>query len=313
MNVLTLILALVLEIIPAGETFLKALQQRDSALVADQFEYGFELGEIKDGATLGLQDAGQIFKDDTLVLVRNWKIDTLSAGRKNAQRKIRASIVLAPFEEGEYELPPLFAQLTQEGRTDTLMFEKQKLQVFSMPVDTATFEIKPLKEQVKYPLTFREVIPWVAGVIAFAALVAALVIFILRRKAARGEADVKRDPAYIVALRELEKFRGEKFHAPDKQKYFYSGVTDALKKYMSDRYGIDAQEMTSAELLSSLKKEESLTPAMFEDLKNLLETADFVKFAKHVASAEDAAGALPFAIRFVMETYKEEEEAQVQD
>lgn len=314
MNVLTLILAVVLEIIPAGETYLKALQQRDSALIADQFEYGFELGDLKEGDALSLQDVSGIFNDDTLVLVRNWQIDTLHREKKRGPRKLRASVVLSPFEAGEYELPPLFALLDREGRSDTLMFESQKLEVFTMPVDTATFEIKPLKDQIKYPLTFREVFPWVAGGLAFAAVAVLLVLWIVRRRARRGGEEAQRDPAYIVALRELEKFRGEKFLAPEKQKHFYSGITDALRNYMEDRYGIDAPEMTSSEVLSSLKNEDSITPALFGDLKDLLETADFVKFAKHVVSVEEAAKALPFAIRFVMDTYKAEgEEAPEQN
>lgn len=313
MNVLTFILAIVLEIIPSGESFVKALQQRDSALVADQFEYGFELADLKNGATLGLQDLSEVFKDDTLVLVRNWQIDTLGTDKKQGTTKIRASIVLAPFEPGEYELPPLFARLNREGSADTLMFESGKLQVFPMPVDTATFEIKPLKGQIKYPLTFKEILPWAAGVLAFAAIAVLLVLWIIRRKAQKVGETVKTDPAYIVALRELERFRGEKFLSPEKQKLYYSGVTDALRVYMEDRYGIDAPEMTSSELLSSLKKEAGLTPALFEDLKELFETADFVKFAKHVVSVEEAAKALPFAIRFVMDTYKAEEEAQEQN
>ncbi len=314
MNVLTFILAVVLEIIPAGETYLKALQQRDSALIADQFEYGFELADVKTGDVLSLQDVSGIFNDDTLVLVRPWQTDTLSKRKNREAKKLRASVVLSPFEAGEYELPPLFALLERDGRSDTLMFEGQKLEVFSMPVDTATFEIKPLKEQIRYPLTFREVFPWAAGVLAFAGVAVLLVLWIVRRRALKKEDGIHRDPAYIVALRELEKFRGEKFLAPERQKHFYSGITDALRKYMEDRYGIDAPEMTSSEVLSSLKKEDSITPALFEELKDLLETADFVKFAKHVVSAEEASKALPFAIRFVMDTYKaEEEEAQEQN
>ena len=38
MNVLTVILALMLDVVPAGQAYLKQLQPRDSILIADQIE-----------------------------------------------------------------------------------------------------------------------------------------------------------------------------------------------------------------------------------------------------------------------------------
>ncbi|MBR0361054.1 MAG: hypothetical protein IIX35_01595, partial [Paraprevotella sp.] len=35
---------------------------------------------------------------------------------------------------------------------------------------------------------------------------------------------------------------------PEKQKAFYSGITDALREYIAARYGISAMEMTTAEI-----------------------------------------------------------------
>ena len=117
-----------------------------------------------------------------------------------------------------------------------------------------------------------------------------------------------------MALRGLDKFRGEKHWAPEKQKAYYSGITDVLKNYIDDRYSIDAPEMTSAELFDALKSENSLTPELYNELKALFETADFVKFAKLTTSPEEASKALPLAVKFVMDTYQLElEEEQKED
>jgi len=212
---------------------------------------------------------------------------------------VRGSIVLAPFEEGTYHLPPI---PVLRG-SDTLLFEGLDMEVKTMPVDTATFQIHDIKGQMRYPLTFREVLPWIGGVLLLAALVALLVWWLRRRRSgAAGEAH--KDPAYIVALRELDKWRGDKFWAPDKQKAYYSGITDALKNYIEDRFGVDAPEMTTAELFDALKGAEDLPADLREELRGVFECADFVKFAKHVASDEDNARALPTAVRFVTSTYQ---------
>ena len=173
-----------------------------------------------------------------------------------------------------------------------------------MPVDTATFQIHDIKGQMRYPLTFKEVLPWLGALWLLAAIVIAAVCVVqLRRRRAAG-ADKPKDPAYIVALRELDKWRGDKFWAPDKQKAFYSGITDALKTYIEDRFGVDAPEMTTAELFDALKGAEDLPAELREELRGVFECADFVKFAKHTASDEDNARALPTAVRFVTSTYQ---------
>ena len=122
------------------------------------------------------------------------------------------------------------------------------------------------------------------------------------------------DPPHIVALRRLDRFRGNSFWVPEKQKAFYSGITDALKDYIDERFGVDAPEMTTSELFSALKKEKDITPEMYSELQALFERADFVKFAKLIASDEQNAAALPVAVRFVTSTYKiEPEEGRKED
>ena len=89
-------------------------------------------------------------------------------------------------------------------------------------------------------------------------------------------------------------------------------MTDALREYIVARYGVGAMEMTTAEIFADLRRTD--VPAdLYEEMKGLFERADFVKFAKFVASPEDNATVLPQAIRFVTSTYQaevEEEAAQ---
>ncbi|MBP5720210.1 MAG: hypothetical protein J6W82_04005, partial [Bacteroidales bacterium] len=158
--------------------------------------------------------------------------------------------------------------------------------------------------QILYPVTFRELLPWIGGGLLAAALIALLVWLGVRASRRRQEALKPKDPAYIVALRELDKYRSDKYWAPEKQKTFYSGITDALKFYMEDRFGVDAPEMTTAELFDALKGDKDITPEMYGSLKELFERADFVKFAKHIVSDEDNAKALPLAVSFVTTTYQ---------
>lgn len=310
MKILAAILAIVLDVIPSGSAFVKQLQQRDSILVADQLEYGFRLDGVKAGTQLALPDFSQE-SNDTLVVVRGWQVDTLSsrkAIKKHGTMDLSVGMVIAPFEEGTYQLPPIPVQRTEGDRVDTLVFDPQQVEVFTMPVDTATFEIHDIKDQIRYPVTPQEVAPWVLAFKLLVALIGAAVIFVWARRRRRNGAAAEKslDPAHIVALRELDRYRSDKFWAPEKQKQFYSGITDALKNYIDSRFGVDAPEMTTAELFDALKSERSLTPELYSSLKELFETADFVKFAKFIVSDQENARALPLAVRFVTETYQSE-------
>ena len=305
MRILYLLLAAILaDVLPMGAPFVRPLQQRDSILIADQIRYGFSLDDPGEG--LLIPDLSWL-DNDTLVLVSDWQIDTLRSGG------IEAGVVLSPFEEGIYHLPPLYLVRYKGDVADTLVFDSVQIDVRSLPVDTATFSVHPLKGQINYPVTFAEIVPYIGGFLLLAALVAVLIIFLpkLFRKKTEQKAKAK-DPAHIVALRELEHYRSDKFWAPEQQKIFYSGITDILKTYMDERFGIDAPEMTTAELFAALKDCKDVPQDLYVPLKEMFERADFVKFAKYVADKQDNAAALPLAVKFVSSTYQTqlEEEAK---
>ena len=177
-----------------------------------------------------------------------------------------------------------------------------------MPVDTATFVPHDIKGQIRYPVTVEEVLPWIGAFWILAVIIIVTVCLVIIHKRKDDPEYVRKDPPHIVALRELDKFRGNKMWAPEKQKAFYSGVTDALREYMDARYGVPAMEMTTAEIFDDMKSKE--VPAeLLADAKELFERADFVKFAKYVASEEDNASVLPLAVRFVTETYQADVES----
>lgn len=316
MKLLTIILAIVMDVVPGGDAVLQQLQKRDSILIADQLRYSVTLKDLDKDSGIALPDLSQA-SNDTLTIIGGWQLDTLVRGRKVHSRNAKAAarilqkpfdlsagIVLAPFEEGTYELPDIPVVRRSGDKIDTLIFKGLEMEVKTMPVDTATFDIHDIKGQIEYPVTFREVLPWALGGLALIAIILLAAKLIDNAAKRKAEAGKPRDPAYIVALRELDKYRSDKYWAPEKQKAFYSGITDALKFYMDDRFGVDAPEMTTAELFDALKGDKDITPEMYNDLKELFERADFVKFAKHVASDEENAGALPLAVRFVTTTYQ---------
>ncbi len=297
------------QVVQMTGSFLEQLQERDSVLIADQVRYGFDLQQVEEGTRFGFPQI-----KDTLMtnirIVENWKMDTLKVKKQKKDQpdllNLRAGITITSFDEGIYILPPLAVQrLTKDGVVDTLVFEAQKLEVKTMPVDTATFKPHDIKGQMTYPVTFKEVAPWVAGGLVLAGLIALVIWLIVKYSRRNNPEYIHKDPPHIVALRKLDKYRGNAMWAPEKQKGFYSGVTDALREYIFERYGVCAMEMTTAEIFEDMKSTDA-PKELLRELKVLFERADFVKFAKFVASDEDNASTLPLAVRFVTATYQNE-------
>lgn len=294
----------------AKGAFLIQHQQRDSVLIADQLSYGFDLYGVREGTLLELPEWENRKDGMGLKALTPWIIDTLKVTKAKKDRPgrmdIRGHIVITSFDEGSFALPPIVLRRTgPDGIVDTLVFERLGLEVKTMPVDTASFTPHDIKGQVRYPVTLAEVLPWVLGGQAAAMLAILAVCLVLLYRKRNSPELLYKEPAHIAALRRLDTFRGSKMWTPEKQKAFYSGITDILREYIAARYGIGAMEMTTAEIFTSFNDDDA--PAeLLKEVRELFELADFVKFAKHLASDEENASALPVAVRFVTQTYQKE-------
>lgn len=294
--------------IMAGPSFLEPLQKRDSVLVWDQFHYGMELKNIPEGTPIALPVLDAATRERTareghLAILKDWQLDSVKvSGRKDtlARYDIRAYMTLAPEVPGDYELFELQCLVGQ----DTLVFNRQMMQVTEPSIDLETFQPNDIHPQQKFPYTLAELFPWIYGIAMGGMILAALILWLLNRSR-KAEEKKNAEPAHIRALRELEKFRGNKQWKPEQQKAFYSGVTEVLREYIASRYEVGAMEMTTAEIFEGLKGSD-IPEDLLREMQELFERADFVKFAKYTASDEDNAKVLPQAVRFVTETYQQE-------
>ena len=287
---------------------LRSRISRDSILIGDQVEWTLDF-QLAPGEAVSISKPGAEPVPGVEAL-GEMALDTLSD--KKGTLSLRGRIILTSFDSGSYVLPPLYVLMARaDGSIDTLEYTGPRLAVNTIPIDTATFQPHDIKGQIRYPVTFREVIPWVGLALLVAVLVWLLVRWIRLRRQNRdffGKPVVK-DPPHIVALRSLEKTRAQKLWQAGKQKQFYTQVTDALRQYIADRFDVAALEQTSAEMFRDLQ-DKDIEPELKEKLKDLFTTADFVKFAKHTASDQENENAIPTAIRFVNETYMKEIEKE---
>ena len=111
---------------------------------------------------------------------------------------------------------------------------------------------------------------------------------------------VKRLLPHQKAMKEIEQIKADKMVASEDQKEYYTKLTDTLRRYIEERYGFSAMEMTSSEIIGRLMAsgdEQSL-----KELSQLFMTADLVKFAKYSTMINENDQNLVNAIDFINQT-----------
>ena len=116
----------------------------------------------------------------------------------------------------------------------------------------------------------------------------------------------KEIPPYELAIQLLEKLRDEKLCERGQEKEFYTRLTDILRSYIDSRFGINAMEMTTTQIIESLNNNNE-TICSKSYVEQVLEIADFVKFAKVRPLPDDNVKSYNWALQFVKETKPIEE------
>ena len=281
----------------------KSALSKDSILVGEQVVWSTQM-ELPQNQELMFAPYASVVEAEKapVDVIHDIVLDTLAI--KNGNKLLEVKLLLTSFDSGYYKLP-LMVALTPQG--DTIYLDSPFLDVTYSQVDTANFVMHPIKGQMKYPVTIEEILPWAALAVALAVLGYLLYRYIRRRKENRGlfGKPEPQDPPHIVALRELDRIRGEQLWQNGEEKLFYTGVTDALREYIEARYGVGAMEKTTSEIMGDLS-DKKIEPRYYKELDELFKTADLVKFAKYVPQAAENEEVIPMAVRFVNAAFEQQ-------
>lgn len=298
-------------VISAGTTRaqqIKATARIDSTniLLGDQIEYFLEIEYPKD-ATVEFPNITDSLQSLIEVLGKS-KIDTVDLDNKAFQKQMR-SYTITCFDSGSYRIAPKWFKINVNGKTDSVPTNGVSLFVHSMAIDT-TRGLTDIKMPYSAPLTLKEVTPYILGIILIAAIIFLVIYSIKRRKKNKPFFTLPakpKEPAHIVALRELDRIKNEKIWQKEKTKQYYSEVTDVLRVYIEDRFDMRAMEQTTDEILDGFRyRKDLLSEKSFTNLSQILSLADLVKFAKYKTLPDDDNLTLVNSYFFVNETKKEE-------
>lgn len=284
----------------------KASVDTNVILIGDQIKLHLELTQPNN-----FQVNFPIFNDtiiDKIEILDRSNIDTVEVNNKLLL--LKQDYLITSFDSGIYEIPEFKFAFKSKNDTlaDTLYTRSFYIAVQTMKLDTTQANaIADIKLPIEAPITIQEALPYILYALAIIVFILLVIYFIRKRK--KHEPILKKkikpkEPANVIALRELDKIKQEKYWQKGKIKYFHSIVTDVLRTYIENRFDIKAMEKTSQEIISEFTNNNLLEADSYEKLKQILTLADFVKFAKLNPLQDENEASLNNAYEFVNKTKK---------
>ena len=243
----------------------------------------------------------------------NEQVDTLNAMVEIAERpaadttdlgnnriQINRDLIIQSFDSGMWVIRPI----SYVVNGDTAYCNQLTLKV--LPVDVSQMkdvhDIKPVEE---VPFNLLDWLPdyWWAWLLALLLIGAG--IWAYRKYYKKGinplKPSRKRLPPYEEAMINLQNLKAAQLWQRGQEKEYFTGLTDILRVYIDRRVDINAVEMTSSQIIETLKRNDE-TKAVNEQLEMILEVADIVKFANARPLADDNEVAYQRAVNFVEAT-----------
>ena len=224
--------------------------------------------------------------------------DTTDLGNDRIQ--INRDLIIQSFDSGLWVIKPI--PYVVNG--DTAFCNQLTLKV--LPVDVSQMkdihDIKPVED---VPFNLLDWLPdyWWAWLLALLLIIGT--IWAYNKYYKKGiyplKPSRKRLPPYEEAMLNLQNLKAAQLWQQGQEKEYFTGLTDILRVYIDRRFDINAVEMTSSQIIDTLKRNEE-TKAVNEQLEMILEVADIVKFANARPLADDNEVAYQRAVNFVEAT-----------
>lgn len=229
---------------------------------------------------------------------------------ENNRLVIKQDLLITSFDSALYLLPPL---KVIDG-VDTVYSNQVALKVSTLPVNAENpEEYFDIKQVWKPPFVWADYLPILLGILLVLLLAAVTWYGWKRWKEQKSLIPFKKEgpklPPHEQAIKELDAIKEQKLWQQGLNKAYYTQITETLRRYIDGRFGINAMEMTSGEILDLIRQNDEAKP-LYENLRQILSLADFVKFAKMNPLPDENDLSLANAYRFVEQTKPVEEEAK---
>ncbi len=210
-------------------------------------------------------------------------------------------LTLTSFKDSLFAIQPLYVTSGE----DTFWTEPMALNVIQPFEVDSSLAITDIKDIEKAPIWWLGIFRWVLLALGCVLLaVGGYYLWRWYRKHRKPEEETIDPellrPADEVALEKLDEIKAQKIWKDGKVKEYQTELTDVVREYIGRRFDVHSTEKTSDETLQEMKSK--VDKDLYTRLKNMLQLADLVKFAKWHTTPDENETALITAYDFVNET-----------
>ncbi len=280
-----------------GQTIVEATMDTASILVGEQVQV-----KLKCTANKGQRIQFPNFSEQQEVtpgveVVSSSKIDT-TAINDGKRIELERRYTITSFDSALYTLPPFYVEIDGKrvASRGTLGLKVNTIDVDTVHVD----KFRDAHDVVEEPFTWRSTLL----LLALAAWLCAGLAFALWTRLSNPKLISRRivvhppTPPHQTAVEHITQIRQQAANTDSKA--YYMALTDTLRKYIQERFGFNANEMTTSEIINRLTSNNDY--AALAELRSVLEMADLVKFAKLQPSMEEQDNDLMQALSYVQAT-----------
>ncbi len=196
-------------------------------------------------------------------------------------KQILYKFIISVFDSADVIIPPIPIAY-QFGRDTTSFYistNPVQFTVRSLQVNTAE-EIKDIKPPITIPMDVLIIVLIITLILLI--LLLSLYYYIKNQKKKQKQLTRKRIyiiPPHVKALTELHALEEQKLWQQGLVKEYHTKITEIIRRYFEERFHILALESSTSEIMEQLNRV-VLPDGIYDSVKNFLENADLVKFAK---------------------------------
>ena len=230
-------------------------------------------------------------------------VEVIATQQSVVDGKQTLAIVLTAFDGNLYHLPPFKVKVNGKEYASSDL----ALKVVEVEVDTTKMDqfFGPKDVQDNPFLWADWSLPFWLSVLMLLVMVVGYYLYLRLRDnkpIITHIKIVKRLLPHQKAMKEIEEIKANRMLTTEDSKEYYTKLTDTLRRYIEERYGFSAMEMTRSEIIDRLM---STDQQSLDELRQLFTTADLVKFAKYSTQINENDANLVSAIDFINQTKQE--------
>ena len=237
--------------------------------------------------------------------------DSVVQNPDNAARKQTfRTITITSFDSALYRIPPFIIEVDgREYETSSLPLKVETVDIDTLHLD----QFFGPREIAEPPFHWSDWRGLFFKAIALCLLLCLLLYLYIQQAAKRRLLPRLRlrptPPPHVWAKTEIDKLNTQTDLRADAKKY-YTKLTDILRSYLQKRYGFDATQMTSGQIVENLRirLQGGEAGEVTAELREILSVADLAKFAKLQTRMDEDSANLLRALQIVDVTRPTDEE-----